>query len=743
MRKNYFLSLLLLMIAFWKVEAKEREISKENAPTSNTMAPALPLPTPTGLGFTPVGGTNSRLNLTWTDNATGETSFQIAITTDNVNFRDVSAPAVVTTGITGIQLTGLTAGQSYRIAVRAVKDAAGPTANYGSCPVTIVGLVNDTTKLYSCWSSILVATTSPDAPNPPSSASIVESTPASPRSITVNFTDNSTNEDKFIIERADYGSDAFVKIAEINGIAGTGRRTYIDNSVQPATLYKYKIIAYNVSGASAGAATTGLFETMPDPPQAPSELISPWQTLNTIRLEWTINSTNQTAFVIERSVDNSNWVVVTDSWFPYTNFFEETNLIEGQQYFYRIKAVNRGGQSGTTNVLAVSTKKRVPPPAPYDLAAKTLSPYRIDLNWSNQMFGEYDIPKSIEIYRSSTSATDGFTQIAILSPEQYTYSDTTGKPKTKYWYRLLSANEFGQSSYSNVATATTLGPPSIPTNLQVIASQDSLFNNILIARWTDASDDEDYFVLERATDVNFTTNLLTANLVKNYTSATSIPFDEGVTYFFRIRAVNEHGSSEYSDFTSITSFYTAVPNKPFALKATAAARSVSLKWGDDSNKEEGFEIERSTDGTNFGQVTVTNRNVTTYVDNTVAANTKYWYRVRATNPKGSSDFSNIVEVTTAAATTGFAGELATTSNDTWQVYPNPTADAVRVKLPESMQNEAGVVTIIDRMNREVVRTKLNGTQSEYRFDLSNFSEGTYTISIRTNTQQITKRVYKY
>lgn len=739
MRKNYFLSLLLLMIAFWKVEAKEREISKENAPTSITMAPALLAPTQ--LSIDPIVGQTSRLNLRWRNNATGNVSFQIAITTDGVHFRDQSGGLAAGPLFTGAEVTGLTAGQTYTFYVRAVRDAAGPTDNYSSCANSSIGLANDTTKLYSCWSGPITGTTAPNAPNPPSNA--VVGGPANQRSVTVYFDDNSTNEDKFIIERADYGSNVFVKINEKPGTTTTGRTSFTDNSVQPATLYQYRIVAYNVSGASAGAAVSNTYLTLPDPPQAPSELISPWQTLNTIRLEWTINSTNQTAFVIERSVDNANWVVVTDSWFQYTNFFEETNLIEGQNYFYRIKAVNTGGPSGYTNTLSVSTKKRVPPPSPYDLAAKTISPYRIDLNWSNQMFGEYDIPKSIEIYRSSTSATDGFTQIAILSPEQYTYSDTTGKPKTKYWYRLLSANEFGQSGYSNVATATTLGPPSIPTNLQVIASQDSLFNNILVARWTDASDDEDYFVLERSTDVNFTTNVLTTNLVKNYTSATSIPFDEGVTYFFRIRAVNEHGSSEFSEVTSITSFYTAVPNKPFALKATAATRSITLKWGDDSNKEEGFEIERSTDGTNFGQVTKTNRNVTTYVDNTVAANTKYWYRVRAVNPRGSSDYSNVVEVSTPAATTGFVGELATTTNDTWQVYPNPTADAVRVKLPESMQNEVGVVTIIDRMNREVVRTKLNGKQSEYRFDLSNFSEGTYTISIRTNTQQISKRVYKY
>jgi titin len=482
--------------------------------------------------------------------------------------------------------------------------------------------------------------------------------------------------------------------------------------------------------------------TLPYPPATPTDLTSDWQTLNQIHLLWWDRSDNEAAFVIERSGDGNSWYVLTDSWFPNTGYFTDENVSEGQTFSYRIRAVNAGGYSGYSNVIRVSAKKRVAPPAPYDLQAKTLSPYRIDLNWSNPIFGMYDVPVATNIYRSAVSATDGFLKIGEVTPEQFTYSDTTGKPKTKYWYRVGSANNFGEN-FSNVASATTLGPPSMPTDLQVMSTKDSLGNDILVAHWTDASDDEDYFVLDRATDVNFTQNLLTANLKKNYTAATSIPFDEGMTYYFRIRAVNMHGSSPYTDWTSVTSFYTAIPNKPYALKATAAAKSVTLKWGDDSNKEEGFEVERSTDGTNFGKVTTTAANTTTYVDGTVASNTKYWYRVRAVNPKGASAYTDTVSVMTPAATSALAGGSDHISSDAWQVYPNPTADAVQVTLPESMQNQVGVVTIIDRMNREVLKTKLDSNQKEYRFDLSNFSEGTYTISIRTGAQQISKRVYKF
>jgi titin len=736
MRKNYFLSLLLLMIAFWNVEAKEREISKTNAPTSNTMV--LPLLTPTEFDGQPVTNVlGTRINLVWRDNTTGETGFEVAYSTNGTVYNFISVPGENVPLYKVFTLTGLNPDTKYWLAVRAVKTGAGPTDP--GC-TAIPGETNGPTTLYSCWSPIITKTTSPTVPNPPTNLQVLDGD-IKQTTAKLSFTDDSNNESDFLIQKR-IGLGAWEDVATIPGAPGTGTRLeYTVTGLFSATVYQFRVFSHNVTDWSSVPSNIKQIETLPFPPGGPSELISPWQTLNKIRLEWTINSINQDVFVIERSTNGGPFIVIANDWFKYINFFEDEGVQEGVCYAYRIKARNKGGDSPYTNTLNVCTKKRVPPPAPYDLQAKTVSTKRIDLNWSNQMFGEYNIPVSIEIYRS-TNGVD-YNQIAILTPEQYTYSDTTGKPKTKYWYKILSANYFGQSAYSNVATATTLGPPSMPTDLQVVSTKDSLGNDILRARWTDTSDDEDYFVLDRATDVNFTMNVLTTNLVKNYTSATSIPFDEGVTYYFRIRAVNVHGSSDYTTWTSVTSFYTAIPNMPYGLKATAAAGAVTLKWGDDSNKEEGFEIERSTDGTNFGKVTTTDRNATSYVDNTVAANTKYWYRVRAVNPKGASAFTNVVEVSTPAAANAFVGGANQISNDAWQVYPNPTADAVKVTLPESMQNQAGIVTIIDRMNREVIKMKLNGNQTEYQFDLSNFSEGTYTISIRTGTQQISKRVYKY
>lgn len=72
---------------------------------------------------------------------------------------------------------------------------------------------------------------------------------------------------------------------------------------------------------------------------------------------------------------------------------------------------------------------------------------------------------------------------------------------------------------------------------------------------------------------------------------------------------------------------------------------VKLSWKDNSTTETGFEISRSTDGVNFGPLTTVSQNVTTYTDNTVAAGTTYYYKVRGVETGGPIVYSNTVNVT--------------------------------------------------------------------------------------------------
>ena len=72
------------------------------------------------------------------------------------------------------------------------------------------------------------------------------------------------------------------------------------------------------------------------------------------------------------------------------------------------------------------------------------------------------------------------------------------------------------------------------------------------------------------------------------------------------------------------------------------AADIHLEWNDNSDNEEGFVVERSTDGTTFVQVGTTSVNVNNYVDVGVPLNVELTYRVYAFNDYGDSTYSNTV-----------------------------------------------------------------------------------------------------
>jgi hypothetical protein len=95
-------------------------------------------------------------------------------------------------------------------------------------------------------------------------------------------------------------------------------------------------------------------------------------------------------------------------------------------------------------------------------------------------------------------------------------------------------------------------------------------------------------------------------------------------------------------------FFLAIP---LAWPAESRAALLQLSWGDNSNNEDGFKIERATGATGtFTQIALTGANVTSLADSNATAGTNYCYRVRAYNAGGDSAYSNAA-CGTAAATT--------------------------------------------------------------------------------------------
>ena len=161
------------------------------------------------------------------------------------------------------------------------------------------------------------------------------------------------------------------------------------------------------------------------------------------------------------------------------------------------------------------------------------------------------------------------------------------------------------------------------------------------------------------------------------------------------------------------------PNAPSALVATAAnATTVNVTWADNADNEAGFIIERSTDGIDWIEIATVGPNVKSYSDATVTPSTQYFYRVRATNAGGDSDFSNADDAITPAMPTIPAGP-------TNLVASAASSSTINLTWSDASNNESGFV----------IERSLNGTSGWTQVGMTaanteNFSDATASPSTK-------------
>ncbi|MBI5304754.1 MAG: multicopper oxidase domain-containing protein [Chloroflexi bacterium] len=183
---------------------------------------------PTNLVATLVGGP-LRVRLTWMDNATNETGFRIERSVNGGAFTQIAAPGPrAGTGSASWTGNNLVVGNTYTYRVRAARVAGGTTS-------------------YSAYSNeVSIAVTAPAAP---SGLTLTAARAGLLDSITMNWTDNATNETSFTVQCATNTTFTANRIT-INNIPANST-TYTRAGVPRGRTYYCRVRAVNPVDTSA------------------------------------------------------------------------------------------------------------------------------------------------------------------------------------------------------------------------------------------------------------------------------------------------------------------------------------------------------------------------------------------------------------------------------------------------------------------------------------------------------------
>ena len=173
--------------------------------------------------------------------------------------------------------------------------------------------------------------------------------------------------------------------------------------------------------------------------------------------------------------------------------------------------------------------------------------------------------------------------------------------------------------------------------------------------WNDAADNEDGFVVEWSTLSDFS-QLEMQSLPANSDSATIGGLTAATDYYLRVRTYNSIGSSDWVETSTRTDDPPLTPPMaPSALSASPVSDvQISVTWIDESDNEDGFTLQRSTNSTFSAGVVTTNLNSNQSASTVggLAAQSLYYFRIRAENGAGNSQWSGAATATTYQAVGG-------------------------------------------------------------------------------------------
>ena len=179
---------------------------------------------------------------------------------------------------------------------------------------------------------------------------------------------------------------------------------------------------------------------------------------------------------------------------------------------------------------------------------------------------------------------------------------------------------------------------------------------------------------------------------------------------------------------------TAPPDAPSTLTATAVSGiQIQLSWADNSTNEDGFRVEKSTNGSAFSEIATVGVNAVSYQVTGLQVGTNYSFRVRAYNSfqgLSFSGYSNVASATTSAQSPSiiFANGFVNTGgvNGPLQYNGSAAINGTRLELTNTGATfEAG--SVFAKALQDVHKFS-----TQFTFQLTNAQADGFTFCIQGN-----------
>lgn len=373
-------------------------------------------------------------------------------------------------------------------------------------------------------------------------------------------------------------------------IKTTTSTSYTDTSAKAGTTYYYTVRAYYGSTMSSYV-TNATIKRMTQP----SVTLSNSST--GVKISWGKVTGASGYYVYRRTSSTGSWTRLKSTT---GTSYTDTTAKTGTTYYYTVKAYSG---SYASSYITNKTIKYLAQPSV--TLSNTSSGVKVSWGKVTGASGYY-------VYRKTTSGS--WTKIKTTTSTSYT--DTSAKNGTTYYYTVRAYYDSTLSSYVTTKSIKRLAQPGVTLS--------NTSSGVKIS-WGKVTGASGYYVYRRTSSTGSWTKLKTTT----GTSYTDTSAKAGTTYYYTVKAYS--GSSNSSYITNKTIKRLTQPS----VTLSKTSSGIKVSWGKVTGAS-GYYVYRRTSSGSWTKLKTTTG--TSYTDTTAKVGTTYYYTVKAYSDSSASSY---------------------------------------------------------------------------------------------------------